>query len=165
MQSVHRDVPISDSSIRVALVQLRSPFAGPKPDLFLLDHETVGPPEFVWADHAAIAKRVGTVARVLDFLETYKPHVIGFPEYAVPSECHTSFQDYADKNSCIIVAGSYYERDQKTSRYRNITTSHASSFRANSLSKLSNTTDSALKSRRSPKLLGPQILHISHGAR
>ena len=119
MQATYREVPIADNVIRVALVQLRSPFAGPRPDLKLLDLETIGPPRFVWSDKIAIARRVAAANESLKFLKTFRPHLIAFPEYAVPKECHSHLQEYADDCDCILVPGSYYDDDTNSIRYQN----------------------------------------------
>jgi predicted amidohydrolase len=118
MQSINRSVPITDSTIRIALVQLRSPFEQPNPELSLVEHPELGPPQFVWRSHTA-EKRKAIVRPVLEFLGTFRPHLIAFPEYALPADSHDQLQEYADKESCIIVPGSYYDRNTESPTYRN----------------------------------------------
>jgi len=49
-----------------------------------------------------------------------RPDVVVFSEYSLPPEAHEQipFQDLANTNNCIIIAGSYFDTDKKSSRFR-----------------------------------------------
>lgn len=92
----HVDGLFSDSRIRLAMIQLKSPFTpGAKEIEF---HRNLKPPQFLWEDpEKDISIRKTKISNLLDYLRTKDINIMVFPEYAVPKECHEILSSYVEE--------------------------------------------------------------------
>jgi hypothetical protein len=118
MRVATQAIPFSDPQLRVALVQLRSPFGAVAPELRLEQNADIEP-QYHWRTKELRVARCARIASILESLRGPKPHLIAFPEYTVPKECHSQFQLFADENRCVLVAGSYYDAGADSALFRN----------------------------------------------
>jgi hypothetical protein len=118
MRVATQEIPFSDSQLRVALVQLRSPFGVVAPELRLEQSADIEP-QYRWITKDLRAARCARIVSILESLQGLKLHVIAFPEYSVPEECHSRFQSFVDENRCVLIAGSYYDASADSALFRN----------------------------------------------
>ncbi|HLH93946.1 MAG TPA: hypothetical protein VKW08_02400 [Xanthobacteraceae bacterium] len=111
------------------LVLQRINFDAPRPIVFAVVQ--LRPPALNWMKTSHVCEwdpvprdlRITEVQHVLDQLfsasAAKKPDVVVFSEYSLPPEAHAEikFQEFATRNRCVIIAGSYFNLEPEAHRH------------------------------------------------